>query len=69
MERIFKRERELDLQEVPDFVLQNAYNEVTENLRDLEMVVHEKQVTQLRIYEELQRRRQGADAPLEEVAD
>lgn len=68
MDRLYKRE-EVPRGELPTFVLQNAYNEVTERIRDKELEMHELQVMQMKLYEEIQSRLEGADAPMEEVAE
>ena len=67
MDRLYKRE-EVPRGELPTFVLQNAYNEVTERIRDKEMEMHELQVLQLELYHEILGRLEGADAPMDEVA-
>ena len=56
------RKVEVPKEELPLYVLQNAYNEVTEQIR-------EKQLLQLELYQEIQYRLQKADMPMEEVAD
>lgn len=68
-ENIFARkEQEVSPEELPTHVLQNAYNEVTERIRDKELEMHELQVLQMKLYHEIQSRLQGADAPMDEVA-
>lgn len=67
MDRLFKRE-EVPREELPTDVLRGAYNEVTEKIRDKELEMHELQVIQMKLYEEIQSRLQGADAPMDEVA-
>lgn len=67
MDRLFKRE-EVPREELPIDVLRGAYNEVTERIRDKELEMHELQVLQMKLYEEIQSRLEGADAPMDEVA-
>lgn len=61
MDRLFKRER-TPSRELPTYVLQEAYKELTEEIR-------EKQVLQLELYHEIQSRLEGSDAPMEEVSE
>lgn len=68
MDRLYKR-KEVPKEELPTFVLQNAYNEVTERIRDKELEMHELQVLQFELYHEIQSRLEGADAPMDEVAE
>lgn len=67
MDRLYKRE-EVPKEELPTDVLRGAYNEVTEQIRDKELEMHELQVIQMKLYEEIQNRLEGADAPMDEVA-
>ena len=67
MDRLFKRE-EVPKEELPTDVLRGAYSEVTERIRDKELEMHELQVIQMKLYEEIQSRLEGADAPMDEVA-
>lgn len=68
-ENIFARKKqEVSPEELPTHVLQNAYDEVTERIRDKEMEMHELQVAQYQLYQEIQSRLVGADAPMDEVA-
>lgn len=68
MDRLYRRE-EVPKEELPTDVLQNAYNEVAERIRDKEMEMHELQVLQLELYHEILGRLEGADAPMQEVAE
>lgn len=61
LEKLYKRQ-EVPREELPLYVLQNAYNEVTEQIRD-------KQLLQLELYQEIQYRLQQSDRPMQEVVE
>lgn len=61
LEKLYKKQ-EVPREELPLYVLQNAYNEVTEQIRD-------KQLLQLELYQEIQYRLQQSDRPMPEVVE